>query len=274
MRLLDEGTLYVAKFTGDSPASEIDGSGKLPADGEFDGVGEWIPLATGMTSHVPGMTAEEVYVFTRLAADKVGATKMDRPEDVEPHPHTGRVYVALTNNKDRGAAGKAGPDEANPRTGNKHGHILELEERRSDAAAKSFRWKLLLVCGDPDDPPRTSLASRRARSARSPARTTSPSTSTATCGLPPTATPSAPTTAFSPSRSRAPTAATSSGSDRAQGRRSLRPGHHPRPDPHRPSAPWRDRRRHSREPRLRLARRPRQPAAPSVVAVWSSKHQH
>ncbi len=152
MRLLDEGTLYVAKFTGDSPASEIDGSGKLPADGEFDGVGEWIPLATGMTSHVPGMTAEEVYVFTRLAADKVGATKMDRPEDVEPHPHTGRVYVALTNNKDRGAAGKTGPDEANPRTGNKHGHILELEERRSDAAAKSFRWKLLLVCGDPDDP--------------------------------------------------------------------------------------------------------------------------
>ncbi|MET9829439.1 PhoX family phosphatase [Streptomyces sp. NPDC006385] len=152
MRLLDEGTLYVAKFTGDSPAAEIDGSGKLPSDGEFDGRGEWIPLASGSVSHVPGMTAAEVYVFTRLAADKVGATKMDRPEDVEPHPHTGRVYVALTNNKDRGAAGKAGPDEANPRTGNKHGHILELEETRCDAAAKTFRWKLMLVCGDPDDP--------------------------------------------------------------------------------------------------------------------------
>ncbi|MCX5527291.1 PhoX family phosphatase [Streptomyces bobili] len=152
MRLLDEGTLYVAKFTGDSPAAEIDGTGKLPADGEFDGGGEWIPLASGSVSHVPGMSAEEVYVFTRLAADKVGATKMDRPEDVEPHPYTGRVYVALTNNKDRGATGKAGPDEANPRTGNKHGHILELEERHSDAAAKTFHWKLMLVCGDPDDP--------------------------------------------------------------------------------------------------------------------------
>ncbi|MFG2708003.1 PhoX family protein [Streptomyces sp. NPDC048386] len=152
MRLLDEGTLYVAKFTGDSPAAEIDGTGKLPVDGEFDGTGGWIPLATGTESHVPGMSAEEVYVFTRLAADKVGATKMDRPEDVEPHPHTGRVYVALTNNKDRGATGKAGPDEANPRTGNKHGHILELEEQRSDAASKTFRWKLLLVCGDPNDP--------------------------------------------------------------------------------------------------------------------------
>ncbi|MFG2024997.1 PhoX family protein [Streptomyces sp. NPDC048825] len=152
MRLLDEGTLYVAKFTGDSPAAEIDGTGKLPGDGEFDGTGEWIPLATGDVSHVTGMTAAEVYVFTRLAADKAGATKMDRPEDVEPHPYTGRVYVALTNNKDRGAAGKAGPDEANPRTGNKHGHILELEERRSDAAATTFQWKLMLVCGDPEDP--------------------------------------------------------------------------------------------------------------------------
>lgn len=58
----------------------------------------------------------------------------------------------LARAEDRGATGKAGPDEANPRNGNKHGHILELEERRGDAAAKSFQWKLLLVCGDPDDP--------------------------------------------------------------------------------------------------------------------------
>ncbi|GAA0468617.1 PhoX family phosphatase [Streptomyces olivaceiscleroticus] len=150
--LLDEGTLYVAKFTGDSPAGEIDGSGKLPEDGEFDGHGEWIPLATGTTSHVPGMTAEEVYVFTRMAADKVGATKMDRPEDVEPSPRTGKVYVALTNNSDRGKDGKAAADEANPRNGNKHGQILELTERRNDPAAGRFTWNLFLVCGDPEDP--------------------------------------------------------------------------------------------------------------------------
>ncbi|POX42109.1 phosphatase [Streptomyces sp. Ru73] len=150
--LLDEGTLYVAKFTGDSPAGQIDGSGKLPADGEFDGHGEWIPLATGTTSHVPGMTAEEVYVFTRMAADKVGATKMDRPEDVEPSPRTGKVYVALTNNSDRGKAGKAPADEANPRNANKHGQILELTEHRNDPAAGRFTWNLFLVCGDPEDP--------------------------------------------------------------------------------------------------------------------------
>ncbi|MGW7367766.1 PhoX family protein [Streptomyces sp. NPDC054841] len=151
LTLLDEGTLYVAKLTGDSPA-EIDGTGKLPNDGEFDGTGVWIPLATGDVSHVEGMTAEEVYVFTRLAGDKVGATKMDRPEDVEPSPRTGRVYVALTNNSDRGKPGKAGADEANPRNLNKHGQILELAEHWDDPASDGFAWRLFLVAGDPNDP--------------------------------------------------------------------------------------------------------------------------
>ncbi|WP_370932855.1 PhoX family phosphatase [Amycolatopsis sp. cg13] len=146
--LLDDGTLYVAKFSGNSPG-EIDGSGKLPADGEFDGTGEWIPLASGEKSFVDGFTAEEVYVFTRQAADRAGATKMDRPEDIEPNPVNGRIYAALTNNSDRGAAGKAAPDEANPRTRNKNGHILEWDEDRGDSAATRFSWRLLLVCGDP-----------------------------------------------------------------------------------------------------------------------------
>ncbi|MGW3623718.1 PhoX family protein [Streptomyces sp. NPDC000880] len=150
--LLDEGTLYVAKLTGDSPASEFDGSGKLPNDGEFDGSGVWIPLASGDKSFVPGMSAEEVYIFTRLAGDKVGATKMDRPEDVEPSPRTGRVYVALTNNTDRGKPGKAGADEANPRNLNKHGQILELAENWDDPAGDGFAWRLFLVAGDPNDP--------------------------------------------------------------------------------------------------------------------------
>ncbi|MEV1052215.1 PhoX family protein [Streptomyces sp. NPDC059017] len=151
LTLLDEGTLYVAKLTGDSP-QDIDGTGKLPNDGEFDGSGVWIPLATGDVSHVPGMTAEEVYVFTRIAGDKVGATKMDRPEDVEPSPRTGRVYVALTNNGDRGKAGKPGADEANPRNLNKHGQILELAEHWDDPSSDGFAWRLFLVAGDPEDP--------------------------------------------------------------------------------------------------------------------------
>ncbi|GAA5068492.1 hypothetical protein HNP84_008392 [Thermocatellispora tengchongensis] len=147
--LLDEGTLYVAKFTGDSPASEIDGSGKLPSDGAFDGTGQWIKLVSGDRSFVEGMTAAEVLVYTRLAADKVGATKMDRPEDVERNPVNGSVYVALTNNSNRTAAQV---DEANPRPSNRHGHILEITEDRNDAGALTFKWALPLVCGDPNDP--------------------------------------------------------------------------------------------------------------------------
>ncbi|MEU9701898.1 PhoX family protein [Streptomyces sp. NPDC047981] len=152
LTLLDEGTLYVAKLTGDSPAAQIDGTGKHPSDGEFDGSGVWIPLATGNVSHVEGMTAEEVYVFTRLAGDKVGATKMDRPEDVEPSPRTGRVYVALTNNTNRGKTGYAPADEANPRNLNKHGQILELAENWDDPTSDGFAWRLFLVAGDPNDP--------------------------------------------------------------------------------------------------------------------------
>ncbi|SFP83888.1 hypothetical protein SAMN05421810_103571 [Amycolatopsis arida] len=145
MGLLDDGTLYVARFTGNSPAGEIDGSGRLPSDGEFDGTGEWIPLASGNRSFVDGMSAEEVYVFTRLAADRVGATKMDRPEDIEVNPVNGRIYAALTNNTDRGKAGKAAADEANPRTGNRNGHVIEWEE----TGETTFSWRVLLVCGDP-----------------------------------------------------------------------------------------------------------------------------
>lgn len=156
LSLLDEGTLYVARLTGDSPAIEIDGTGKLPADGEFDGGGEWIPLVTatakGAVSHVEGMTADEVCVFTRLAGDKVGATKMDRPEDIEPNPHSGKVYVALTNNTNRGVGTNAPVDEANPRNANKHGHILELTERWNRADSTKFAWTLFLVAGDPEDP--------------------------------------------------------------------------------------------------------------------------
>ncbi|MER8005190.1 PhoX family protein [Streptomyces sp. NPDC094149] len=156
LSLLDEGTLYVARLTGDSPAVEIDGSGKLPADGEFDGSGQWIPLATatadGAVSHVEGMSADEVFVFTRLAGDKVGATRMDRPEDIQPSPHTGRVYVALTNNSNRGIGANAKADEANPRNANKHGHVLELTERHNRPESERFAWSLFLVAGDPDDP--------------------------------------------------------------------------------------------------------------------------
>ncbi|GLU47742.1 PhoX family protein [Nocardiopsis ansamitocini] len=147
--LLDSGTLYVARLTGNSPAEEIDGSGALPFDGDFDGSGEWVRLCDSTRSYVKGFTVAEVLVHTRLAADAVGATKMDRPEDFEASPVTGKVYCALTNNS---ARTPEQADEPNPRAANKFGHILELTERRGDAGATSFGWKVPLVCGDPEDP--------------------------------------------------------------------------------------------------------------------------
>ena len=151
MAILDEGTLYVAKLSSDIPAGEIDGSGKLPSTGSFAGSGTWLPLLRsgpgGQTeSLVAGVTAQEAAVFTRFAADKAGATKMDRPEDFEANPKTGKVYVALTNNDDRGASGEAAVDAANPRNDNKSGQVLEITD---DHAGTTFTWDLLLVCGDP-----------------------------------------------------------------------------------------------------------------------------
>ncbi|MET4077718.1 PhoX family phosphatase [Janibacter sp. UYMM211] len=134
--LLHEGDLYVATFDAE-------------ADGTHDGQGRWVPLTQGGRSAVPGFTHEEVLVYTRLAADAVGATKMDRPEDVEPNLVTGKIYAALTNNSRRTAAEVDGP---NPRPSNKHGQVLEITERRGDHTGTRFAWRLVLVCGDPQDP--------------------------------------------------------------------------------------------------------------------------
>lgn len=155
MTILDEGTLYVASMEGNSPQDEIDGSGELPSDGAFDGEGTWHKLMTvdadgNAESHVDGFTGEEVAIFTREAADAVGATKMDRPEDVEVSPTTSKVYVALTNNAYRGAAEKSQEDvmEYAPVKENKNGLVMEIED---DHAGEKFTWNLVLVCGDPDE---------------------------------------------------------------------------------------------------------------------------
>ncbi|WP_265447218.1 PhoX family protein [Flexivirga meconopsidis] len=136
LTLLEAGDLYVAKFAGGSAT-------------DHDGTGTWVPLTKDGKSAVAGMSVEEVLVHTRLAADQVGATKMDRPEDVEPSPVTGKVYMVCTNNSKRTAAQVDGP---NPRPSNKHGHIIEISEAAGDAAATTMTWRLVLIAGDPNDP--------------------------------------------------------------------------------------------------------------------------
>lgn len=147
--LLTRGNLYVARFSGDSPASEITGTGQLPSDQLFDGTGEWILIAIDGVCPVPGFTIDDALINTRLVADAVGATKMDRCEDVEPSLLTGKVYVACTNNTDRGKPGKEGATEVNPRNANRDGHVIEITEDNNDATSTTFGWSVLLVCGDP-----------------------------------------------------------------------------------------------------------------------------
>jgi secreted PhoX family phosphatase len=87
-----------------------------------------------------------VTIFTRRAADLLQATPMDRPEDVEPNPVSGRVYVLLTNNTSRTAQQV---DRANPRARNAHGHVIEITNAANDHAALEGTWSVFLAAGKP-----------------------------------------------------------------------------------------------------------------------------
>ncbi len=128
--LLDSGTLYVAKYNS-------------------DGTGEWLALRHGegpLTADNGFRDQGDVVIFARLAADLLGATKMDRPEDVEASAKTHKVYVMLTNNSRR-ASDEV--DAANPRGPNRFGHIIEMTPNDNDHASTKFTWEILVRCGDP-----------------------------------------------------------------------------------------------------------------------------
>jgi secreted PhoX family phosphatase len=142
--LLDEGTLYCARF-------------------DADGTGEWLPLVhdeSGPLNSRAGFANQgDVVIKVRAAADLMGATPMDRPEDVEPSPLTGRIYIACTKSEDRGnsanpnwngRATDSGVNAANPRPDNTSGHIIEIAEHGDDATATRFDWNVFLMAGDPE----------------------------------------------------------------------------------------------------------------------------
>ncbi len=150
-KYLDSGTLYVARFNA-------------------DGTGNWLPLVFGQVPNRPATGGEPEYVFasqadvlvnTRLAADAVGATPMDRPEWTGVNPDNGEVYLTLTNNN---AGGRPITDTnaANPRhyvepvgtgstSGNPNGHIIRLREAGNAPEATTFNWDIYLFGADSAD---------------------------------------------------------------------------------------------------------------------------
>ena len=154
-KYMNDGTLYVAKFAA-------------------DGTGSWVELTfgkndlVGTNSRYPFQNQADVLINTRLAADVVGATRMDRPEWCAVNPNNGEVYVTLTNNTrrltttDPAASGRYPVDAANPRAyvekigvnpttgadltskGNVNGHIIRMKEAGSQHNATTFQWDIYL----------------------------------------------------------------------------------------------------------------------------------
>jgi secreted PhoX family phosphatase len=145
-KYLDTGKLYVARFNA-------------------DGTGTWIELNIANAT-IAGYAAYafadqgDVVINARLAADAVGATKMDRPEWCAVNPVSGEIYYTLTNNSNRKLAPtgtQLGLDAPNPRSyadsragaapgapGNLNGHIIRIRESGGEPAATAFTWDVYL----------------------------------------------------------------------------------------------------------------------------------
>ncbi|MFK8017605.1 MAG: PhoX family phosphatase [Gammaproteobacteria bacterium] len=116
---LDDGKLYVARFNDDN-------------------TGEWLELSIDNPVLAERFdTQAELLVYTRIAADLLGATPMDRPEWVSVASNED-VYCALTNNSQRDV-----PNAANPLAPNPDGHIIKWRDSDGHTGLR-FDWSIYL----------------------------------------------------------------------------------------------------------------------------------
>jgi secreted PhoX family phosphatase len=148
----DENGEYVYKFVGSAPWRKLRAQKKSPLDhgtlyvARFseDGTGTWLPLVHGvgvLTIENGWLDQADVLIRTRAAADAVGATRLHRPEWVAQHPHTGELFLTLTNGSGNPAAVNSDRDP------NPYGHIVRFREAKHDDTA--FDWDVFLLGGDP-----------------------------------------------------------------------------------------------------------------------------
>jgi secreted PhoX family phosphatase len=143
----DQAFDYIYKFVSDDNWKSMLARGRHPLDhGKLyaarfneDGSGEWLEL----TIDNPVLAAEfssqaEVLVYTRRAADLLGATPMDRPEWTTVAPN-GLVYCTLTNN-----TGRTEATNANPTAPNYDGHIIRWLDSDQHVGL-SFAWEIFVV---------------------------------------------------------------------------------------------------------------------------------
>ncbi len=157
---------YVYRFVSDTaydPANPASGRDILDAGVlsvavyNADGTMNWLPLVQGtgpLTAENGFATQADVLLKTRIAADLLGATPMDRPEDMETNPVSGYVYAVMTKNKKMTAEKLNAP---NTRPENFYGHIVEMIPPGgmgvdADHGADTYTWDLFVLAGNPADP--------------------------------------------------------------------------------------------------------------------------
>ncbi len=163
-QLLDSGTLYVARFD-----SSLNGQWIALEPGTIGLNGQALRDHPNFAGANDAEVQAKILIKTRMAADAVGATMMDRPEWTGARPRINgydeiEVYCTLTNNNRRGSsttatsnaidgsttAGSARPavDAANPAADNVYGHIIRWREAGKSVLSTTFAWDLFVQAGD------------------------------------------------------------------------------------------------------------------------------